>query len=195
MYMKANDKDGDMSNRIIQAVRELINEGTGIEKITVRTIAKRANIGVGLINYHFGSKDNLLEIVLAELMSETAKEYMENVTKADVKPKDKLKELIKGLYMFTIQYESIIKFLILQCIQKGDMEAELTLMPLLKQVFGDTKSEIELRIIAMQIIKPIQISGLSVERFRVYSGFNLYDEEQRGKFVDILVDNLVDNWV
>ncbi len=190
MQMQTNESE--MRDKIIQAVHELINDGVEIEKITVRAIAKKADVGVGLINYHFGSKDNLLETVLADLMAQTAKEYMANGLADDTMPKkDKLKTLLKSLYMLTIQYESIIKFLIMRCLQKCDMGAELTLMPLLKQIFGDEKSEIELRIMAMQIIKPIQVSGLAADNFRVYSGFNLYDEKQREKFVDILVDNLI----
>ncbi|MPM57195.1 hypothetical protein SDC9_104017 [bioreactor metagenome] len=125
-------------------------------------------------------------------MAETAKEYMANELADDSSPrKDKLKSIIKNLYVLTIQYESIIKFLVLQCVQKGDMSAELTIMPLLRQVFGNDKNEIELRIIALQILKPIQVASLSAESFRVYTGINLYDEKQRGEFVDILVDNLV----
>lgn len=181
-----------MRDKIIQSVRELIKEGTDIGKITVRAIAKKADVGVGLINYHFGSKDNLMEAVLADLMSETAKEYMANEFTEDFMPKkDKLKILIKNLYMFSSQYESIMKFLINQCLQRGDMGAELTLLPLLKQVVGDEKSEIELRIMAMQILKPIQVSALAPDSFKVYSGFDLYNENQRSKFVDILVDNLI----
>ncbi|MEA4972162.1 MAG: TetR/AcrR family transcriptional regulator [Candidatus Metalachnospira sp.] len=188
--MQANESD--MREKIMQAVRELIKEGIAVEKITVRAIAKKADVGVGLINYHFGSKDNLLQIVLAEIMAETAKEYMANELADDSSPrKDKLKSIIKNLYVLTIQYESIIKFLVLQCVQKGDMSAELTIMPLLRQVFGNDKNEIELRIIALQILKPIQVASLSAESFRVYTGINLYDEKQRGEFVDILVDNLV----
>ncbi|MGO1033510.1 TetR/AcrR family transcriptional regulator, partial [Clostridioides difficile] len=38
----------------------LLNEVDDIEEITVRKIAERANVGVGLINYHFKTKDNLL---------------------------------------------------------------------------------------------------------------------------------------
>lgn len=182
----------DMREQILHAVRELIQSGTDINKITVRTIAGKAGVGVGLINYHFGSKDNLMEEVLAQIMAETAKQYLAQVLADEtVTNRDKLKELIKSLYLLSVKYENIIKFLIIRCLQRGDMGAEMSILPILKQIFGEDRNEIEIRIMAMQIIKPIQAAGLCPGSFRVYSGFDLYDEKQREKFVDLLTDNLI----
>ncbi|MCI6376416.1 MAG: TetR family transcriptional regulator [Clostridiales bacterium] len=46
---------------LISAAIALINEYNGnTQAITSRLIARRANVGLGLINYHFGSKDGLI---------------------------------------------------------------------------------------------------------------------------------------
>lgn len=48
-------------NHIIEITTELIKENKGdIKKITSRLIAKRADIGLGSINYFFGNKENLI---------------------------------------------------------------------------------------------------------------------------------------
>lgn len=53
----------DNKERIIQATIDLINEkGEQMSGITVREICKRANVGLGLVNYHFGNKDKLIEL-------------------------------------------------------------------------------------------------------------------------------------
>lgn len=53
---------------IIDVTTELIRENNGnVTKITSRKIAERAEVGLGLINYHFGSKENLITIVFREL--------------------------------------------------------------------------------------------------------------------------------
>ncbi|MDW0071950.1 TetR/AcrR family transcriptional regulator [Clostridioides difficile] len=65
--MKSNDKDA--RERIIEVTLNLLNEVDDIEEITVRKIAERANVGVGLINYHFKTKDNLLSTAIGDVMS------------------------------------------------------------------------------------------------------------------------------
>lgn len=49
----------DNKEAIIQATMTLIEEkGEHLEEITVRDICKNAGVGLGLVNYHFGSKEN-----------------------------------------------------------------------------------------------------------------------------------------
>ncbi len=55
------DKNANVKNRIIAATTELIEQHNGNMKvITARMIAAKADVGLGLINYHFGSKENLI---------------------------------------------------------------------------------------------------------------------------------------
>lgn len=59
----------DNKEIIIQAAIELINEkGEQINDITVREICKKANVGLGLVNYHFGNKDKLIELCVERIV-------------------------------------------------------------------------------------------------------------------------------
>ena len=52
----------DNKEAIIQATIKLIEEkGEHLEEVTVREICKKAGVGLGLVNYHFGNKDKLIE--------------------------------------------------------------------------------------------------------------------------------------
>lgn len=54
-------KNENVKDRIIKVTTELIEQYSGnIKSITSRMIAEKAEIGLGLINYHFGSKDELI---------------------------------------------------------------------------------------------------------------------------------------
>lgn len=60
----------EVKERIIKATTELIEESGGnTESITSRKIAKKANVALGLINYHFTNKDNLISICTQRILS------------------------------------------------------------------------------------------------------------------------------
>lgn len=55
---------------IIQATIDLINEkGEQMNDITVREICQKANVGLGLVNYHFGNKDKLIELCVERIVN------------------------------------------------------------------------------------------------------------------------------
>ena len=60
----------DNKEKIIEATAALIRErGELMDEITVREISEKANVGLGLINYHFGSKDKLIEICVERMVN------------------------------------------------------------------------------------------------------------------------------
>lgn len=60
----------DSKERIIQAAIDLIHEkGEHMDDITVREICKRANVGLGLVNYHFENKDKLIELCVERIVN------------------------------------------------------------------------------------------------------------------------------
>lgn len=186
-----NSSDQDARNRIIKAAIEILDEVTDVDKITVRQVAERANVGTGLINYHFKTKDNLLSIAVGDVMAKMATGFITPGNYSDLEPVPKIKTMLKELCSFAEHHEKLLQFTVTHGILNGDMQTPLFLVPVLREIFGGRKDEIHLRIIALQILLPIQVTGICPSAFHFYSGIDLHNEAQRNNFIDTLIDNLV----
>ena len=62
-------RDCPVRERIVEAACALIEESGGeVQAVTTRAIAARAGVGVGLLNYHFQSKDRLIELCVQRVI-------------------------------------------------------------------------------------------------------------------------------
>ena len=79
------DKNANVKNRIIEVTTELIEKHNGnIKDITARMIATKADVGLGLINYHFGSKEKLITECVQRIIGKVVTEFqMTNQTSLD----------------------------------------------------------------------------------------------------------------
>ena len=72
----------DNKEAIIQATIKLIEEkGEHLEEVTVREICKRAGVGLGLVNYHFGNKDKLIKQCIERMINGNSRAFSEYTRK------------------------------------------------------------------------------------------------------------------
>ncbi|MDR0293774.1 MAG: TetR/AcrR family transcriptional regulator [Oscillospiraceae bacterium] len=186
--MVSNEQD--LRHKLVKAAQSLMSEVKDVEKVTVRQIAERAGVGTGLVNYHFKSKDNLMSIAIGDVMARAISEFMESDGYSRTEPIVKLKKMLKKLCDLAGNDKKLIRFMMLREMTEGSMQAPLYIVPLLKEIFGGQKDDMQLRIIALQLIQPIQASALNTAAFYMYSGIDLGNSEQRGRFIDALIENL-----
>ena len=96
----------DNKETLIQAATTLIEErGEHIEEITVREICKNAGVGLGLVNYHFGSKDKLIEICVERIINGIV-EHFQNIREEteELSPFEKLEYLGNMTLDFPVSY-------------------------------------------------------------------------------------------
>lgn len=66
----------DNKETIIQTTIALIEEkGEDLDMITVREISKKAGVGLGLVNYHFGNKDKLIELCVERIINGIVEQF------------------------------------------------------------------------------------------------------------------------
>ena len=177
--------------RLIRATVELLNESSDPDKITARRIAERAQVSLGSINYYFQSKDNLIYEAVLHLMGETAASWYEPFQHSDVQPAARLRQLLKETARVNLHFPKFAQIAIGHALLNDDFNVPALILPLLRDIFGGQKRELELRLIAFQLITPLQVVALRPEAFRRYAGVNIFDESQLDMVIDQMIDVLL----
>jgi AcrR family transcriptional regulator len=111
-------KSEEMKERIIRATMELIEQGNGrAEEITTRMIADKTGIGVGLIHYHFQTKERLLELCVQRMIGGVIAGFRPSAS-GTLTGTEALKSVAKEVADFLMDHPSISRISIL-----GDLAA------------------------------------------------------------------------
>ena len=65
---------GDAEQRLINAGKAIL-EDTGLSGMSVRAVAARAGVNIGLVSYHFGGKEAFVHRVVLEVYEEFFKDF------------------------------------------------------------------------------------------------------------------------
>lgn len=177
---------------ILYAVVDMLQNRDDLETITVRKIAEVASVNIALINYYFQSKEKLIQEAVDICMGL----YLVNIDpilNQGVTALERLKVMIIGISDFSFKTKYLSMFSITKDVNEGSIHTVSLVEPILKEIFGDQKNEQELKIIAMQIITPVQMLFLNCEIYSKHLHLNLEDKEQRDIIITQMIDNIIDN--
>lgn len=188
--LEMTTKEINAKDKIIKATIELLNEVGEPDKITIRQIAERANVGVGLINYHFQTKENLLYTAVSDTMSEIAIQLQMLNEGESQDPVQKLTTMLIELTDFATRYSKLSLILAAYDLQQGNMQTPLYIIPILREIYGNTKDEIEIRIIALEIITTLQVVCTRSPAFKLYTGIDINIKSQRDKLIYTIIKSV-----
>ena len=183
----------DAGESIIRATIELID----IRNITARSISIKSGVSLGLINYHFGSKDNLITICCNRMINRTLMEFSPD--KVDysepdgLTDKERLTSYAQQTFEFVYKNRSMTKISILSDFKdySPDSNSALTqtgFMYALRGKMPETKK----RHIAFALASIMQTALLAGDNSKSITGYSLKTKKQRDAFISDTVTMLME---
>lgn len=184
--MFSRSKNLEIKDRIIDVTVDLIKEANGdIDRITIREIAKRADIGVGLVNYHFQSKKHLIDICVQRIISDVIARSKPNMD--GLSPMEKLKRSVKIPIDFIMDNPEISKISILGDLTQGQAD-DNTFRTLARYDYYAKDTDLEENTFFNAALLIHGLQGIFLRRELYKDRFDFSDKAQR----DILIDGIVE---
>ncbi len=183
----------NVKENIIETTTKLIEQYDGDTKsITARMIAKEAGIGLGLINYHFGSKENLITICVQRIISKTIAGFdMNGEYKTD---KERLTACATYVFDFLFDHSAISRISILGDFQNYSSTCNTVrsqqgfMLSLTKDIKDEDKP-----MIAFILTSAMQVAFLGSETLSKVLGYDFTKSEDRSAYIEKLVSVLFED--
>ncbi len=189
------DKNANIKNRIMEAATELIEQHNGnIKVITARMIAAKADVGLGLINYHFGSKEKLITECVQRIIGGVVAGFrVEQEFQTD---KERLTVWATYVFDFLFEHFAISRVSILGDLQDytGNCNSVLTQQGFLLSL-KDGMSNKDKAMFVFILTAAMQEAFLGSETVKQLLGYDFRKKEDRAAYIGKLIDILFEGTV
>ena len=193
--MKSNS---NVKEIIIHATTELIEQSGGnIKEITSRSIAEKSGVALGLINYHFESKENLIALCVQRIINKILMQFAPDkvdYTKEDgLTDKERLITFAKQTFDFLYSNYSIVKLSILSDFADYIPKSNSTFTQMgFRFALRGSLPESKKQLVAFALTSIMQTAFLSGENSVAITGYNLMEKAQRDRFISDTVSMLME---
>ena len=184
------DKNTNVKNCIIEVTTELIEQHNGnIKDITARMIAAKAGVGLGLINYHFRSKEKLITECVQRIIGKVVTQFQ--MTKQYETDKERLTACAMYVFDFLFEHSAISRVSILGDLQNYTKNCNSVLtqqgfsMSLKNGISDKNKS-----MFVFILTAAMQTAFLGSETATQLLGYDFTKKEDRAAYISKLVDFL-----
>ena len=170
---------------LITAAEKLMSECDDPDEVTARAITREAGVNLAMINYCFGSREELLYEVFSRIQQNAVNMYpgLVEIMKSSLSPKEILTELhfqTMKIMLANFKYCKALTKYILVTRKIGDKR---TSVQFIHAHFGGRKSEGECRLIAFELSGIHELAVLRHEEIKSVCGIDLMNDDELRKFV------------
>ena len=193
--MKDKEK---VKETIINATTELIERSGGeVKNITARAIADKSGVALGLINYHFESKENLIAIcvqrIINKVLMSLAPDKKDYNTDDGLTDKQRLISFAQQTFDFLFDNYAIIKISILSDFRDYQPVCNSVYTQIgFRYAIRGKMPENKKQLIAFSLASTMQTAFLTGENSKQITGYNLFDKTERDLFISDTVSMLME---
>ena len=186
----------DIKELLIDQTIALIKESYGKpESITARAITQRSGVALGLINYHFGSKDNLLAECSNKIINDLLCSMKPGLLKAaddGLSDRERLTGYAKQTFEYLFANRAIVKMSILSDFSsyRADSNSALTQKGFQMAIRGDIPEKSKC-LIAFSLASSMQTAFLAADESKKITGYDLNTKKGRSSFIEDTVNMLI----
>ncbi len=179
--------------KIIRATLQLITEEGDINNLSVRRIAKLADVNFSTINYYFQTKDNLIKESIEISVNKVISRWIELNKALDMEPAKKLRLLMINTGEYYAKHPNVMKIALMNTFIKdqeyGNLQyfIDAALIPLLCEICPE-RSRVDIE-------RTIEIVFFSFPNAFLHfmfhpdkSSLNFFIKEEREAYLDKFVD-------
>ena len=187
-------------DNIINATLKIIGE-EGFQNVTIRKIASIAGVNVAAINYHFGSKDIVINEALKYLTGKL-KDSFKYLGEKEISPEIRIKNFTRSYADAALEHPDVFRNYINHSMCNNEIPSDYSefikregfeeLKNTLREMRGQDE-DMNLFVKGFQIISGIAFPVLLGKQMEKLSGINYDDKIVRYKYLDVLLKTIIEN--
>ena len=190
--MQKDIKLGITKEKLIDATFALMEEADDPLNVTSRQIAERAGVKPSMINYCFGSRENLIyQTFQKQYLDFLKEEPIAELIASDISPKELLKKLHFIVAKCLVENPKFTKAISPFVLFERDLSKESFSFPYVKKHYAGRKTDRECRLIAYELSSTMQLMICRKDDLKRDFGISLDDEKELKKYIDMRVDLLL----
>lgn len=190
--MQKDVKLGITKDKLIDATFALMEEADDPLNVTSRQIAERAGTKPSMINYCFGSRENLIyQTFRKQYLDFLKEEPIAELIASDISPKELLKKLHFIVAKCLVENPKFTKAISPFVLFERDLSKESFSFPYVKKHYAGRKTDRECRLIAYELSSMMQLMICRKDDLKRDFGIDLNNDEELQKYIDMRVDLLL----
>jgi AcrR family transcriptional regulator len=190
--MQKDEKLNITKEKLIDATFSLMEEMEDPFNVTSRQIAERAGTKPSMINYCFGSRENLIYATFQkEYMSFLNETEVASLLASDLSPRELLKKLHFIVAKCLVENPKFTKAITGHVLFNRDLSKESFSFPYVKKHYAGKKTDKECKLIAYELSSMMQLIVYRKDDIKESFGIDLDDEKELKKYIDMRVDLLL----